>query len=85
MALEDAGRRASGRQFGVHVSVRIPGREIVVTRSHDADIYVALSDAFDIVRRQLLEASGRRLGRPRRAIEHEHEKAARSAPTAVPG
>ena len=66
VAIEDAGQGGDGRQYGVQVTVHIPGREINVSRSHDRDIYVALKDAFDIVRRQLLEASGKRVGRPRR-------------------
>jgi ribosome-associated translation inhibitor RaiA len=65
VAIEDAGRRAEGRQFGVHLTVHIPGREIVVTRSHNEDVYLALRDAFQIVRRELLDASGLRVGRPR--------------------
>ena len=31
----------------------MPGREIVVTRDHDEDVYVALRDAFDAAKRQL--------------------------------
>jgi ribosome-associated translation inhibitor RaiA len=65
VAIEDAGRRGESRQIGVHVTVHVPGREIVVTRSHDEDVYLALGDAFEIVRRQLIEESGIRVGRPR--------------------
>lgn len=64
VAIEDAGR-AQGRQFGVHLTVRIPGREIAVTRSHDEDVYLALGAAFDVARRELLDASGKRFGRPK--------------------
>jgi ribosomal subunit interface protein len=42
-----------GREFRVHVDVRVPGREIVVDRDHHEDVYVALRDAFDAARRQL--------------------------------
>jgi ribosomal subunit interface protein len=44
-----------GRQFTIRVDVRVPGREVVVTRDHHEDIYVALRDAFDSVKRQLEE------------------------------
>jgi ribosomal subunit interface protein len=45
-----------GRQFRVSVDVRVPGREIVANRDHDQDVYVALRDAFDAVKRQVEEA-----------------------------
>ncbi len=43
-----------GRQFRVKVEVRAPDREQAVsTLHHHEDVYVALRDAFDSVRRQL--------------------------------
>ncbi len=43
-----------GRQFDVRVEARAPAREeCVSTLHHDEDVYVALRDAFDSVRRQL--------------------------------
>ena len=65
VAIEDAGRRKEGRQFGVHVTVHVPGREIVDTRSHNDDVFLALRDAFEIVRRELLDASEAHAGPPR--------------------
>jgi ribosomal subunit interface protein len=44
-----------GRHFSVKIDVRVPGREIVATRDHDEDVYVALRDAFDSAKRQLEE------------------------------
>ncbi len=45
-----------GHQFEVRIDVRVPGRaEIVANREHDEDVYVALRDAFDSVKRQLEE------------------------------
>ncbi len=44
-----------GREFAVSLDVRLPGREIVVNRTHDEDVYVALRNAFDTLRRQLDE------------------------------
>jgi ribosomal subunit interface protein len=44
-----------GRQFQVTVDVRVPGKEVVVNRDHHEDVYVALRDAFDSVKRQLEE------------------------------
>ena len=42
-----------GGQFCVKLDIKLPGAEIVVTRDHDEDIYVALRDACQAARRQL--------------------------------
>ena len=42
-----------GGQFCVKLDIKLPGGEIVVTRDHDEDIYVALRDACQAARRQL--------------------------------
>ena len=44
-----------GREFQVGIDVRVPGKEIVVNRAHDEDVYVALRDAFDAAKRQIDE------------------------------
>jgi len=44
-----------GRHFQVSIDVHVRGREIVANRAHDEDVYVALRDAFDAVKRQLEE------------------------------
>lgn len=44
-----------GRQFHVGVDLRVPGKQIAVHRDHHEDVYVALRDAFDTVKRQLEE------------------------------
>jgi ribosomal subunit interface protein len=46
-----------GREFAVRIDIRVPGHEMVVTRDHDEDVYVALRDAFDVAMRQLDEQS----------------------------
>jgi ribosomal subunit interface protein len=48
-------RRQQGRQFQVRVDAHVPGREIVASRDHDEDVYVALRDAFAALTRQLEE------------------------------
>ena len=50
----DAPHRHSdkGRQFSVRLDLRVPGREIVVTREHHEDVYIALRDAFDVAARE---------------------------------
>jgi len=49
----------SGNQFSVKLDIRVPGGEIVVNRDHAEDAYVALRDAFQAARRQLIEHAER--------------------------
>lgn len=42
-----------GRPFAVRVDVTLPGRELSVDRVQHEDVYVALRDAFDDMKRQL--------------------------------
>jgi len=50
--LEDR-HKHQGKKFAVRVDITAPGKEIVVNRQHDEDVYVALRDAFDAAKRQL--------------------------------
>ena len=50
--------RNKGGPFSVHVDLTVPGREIFVNSARDdrvehGDVYVAIRDAFDAVKRQL--------------------------------
>ena len=49
-----------GGQFCAKLDIKLPGAEIVVTRDHDQDIYIALRDACQSARRQLVEHVERR-------------------------
>ncbi|HUN93424.1 MAG TPA: HPF/RaiA family ribosome-associated protein [Burkholderiaceae bacterium] len=42
-----------GRPFGVRIDLTVPGRELAVTHTENEDVYVALRDAFDDMRRRL--------------------------------
>ncbi|MGB6976830.1 MAG: HPF/RaiA family ribosome-associated protein [Gammaproteobacteria bacterium] len=42
-----------GKLFSTHIDLTIPGKEIVVTRVINEDLYVAIRDAFNAARRQL--------------------------------
>jgi len=60
-----------GNLFTVKLDVTLLGGEIVVNRDHAEDVYVALRDAFQAARRQLIEQAERGQGanrpsRPRR-------------------
>ena len=55
-----------GRLFKVSVGVRLPARELAATGQDAEDVYLALREAFDSMRRQLNEAAPMRrpVGRP---------------------
>lgn len=42
-----------GHAFQVRIEVRVPGRDVVATRKHDADVFLALHEAYHAARRQL--------------------------------
>ena len=42
-----------GDLYTVHLEITVPGADIAVTRERDADVYIALREAFDAVRRRL--------------------------------
>lgn len=49
-----------GRPVGVRIDLTIPGRELVVNRVEHEDVYVAIRDAFDDMKRQLDSIAKRR-------------------------
>jgi len=51
-----------GRPFGVRIDVTLPGHELVVNRVQNEDVYVALRDAFDNMKRQLEDVVRKRRG-----------------------
>jgi ribosomal subunit interface protein len=63
---QEAGPGPKGRLFNVSVRVRLPDRELVSTAQSGEDVYAALREAFDSMRRQLTEAAPLRrpVGRP---------------------
>lgn len=52
-----------GRPYGVRIDLTIAGHELVVNRVQNEDVYVALRDAFDCMRRQLEDVVRKRQGR----------------------
>ncbi len=59
-----------GRPYGVRIDLTLPGHELVVNRVQDEDVYVALRDAFDNLRRQLEEVVRRRNDHGRTEARH---------------
>ena len=58
-----------GRPFGVRIDLTVPGHELVVDRVENEDVYVALRDAFDDMKRQLEDVV-----RQRRGDEKQHPR-----------
>lgn len=69
--------RQQGRPFGVRLHVRVPGREFTVDRVQDEDVYVALRDAFDDMKRQLEDVARRVRGQEKLHPEPLHGEVVR--------
>ena len=50
---EAAAHKQQGKLYGLHVDVKLPGREFAITRDRHEDVFVALRDAFDAAKRKL--------------------------------
>jgi len=71
VGVEEIGKHHhQGRQFRVRIDLRVPGKEILATRDHHEDVFVALRDAFDSAKRQLEDVV-----REHRGDVKVHEKA----------
>lgn len=60
-------RHHKGNLFAIRIDLRVPGEELVMTRSPDLaknhkDIYVTIHDGFDLARRELKEFARRQRG-----------------------
>ncbi len=53
-------RHHKGKLYNVHVRLRVPGEELIVSREPGEDLYVAIRDAFDAARRQLQDYADRK-------------------------
>jgi ribosomal subunit interface protein len=54
--------KRNGKLFNVRIDLTVPGRELVVNRKLDQDVYVAIRDAFHALLRQLETYSRKRRG-----------------------
>lgn len=55
-----------GRPYSVRIDLTLPGHEFVVNRVHNEDVYVALRDAFDNMKRQLEDVVRKRRGQEKK-------------------
>ena len=63
VSIEEAQKHQhQGRPFAVRVDVTVPDHELSVDRVHDEDVYVALRDAFDDMKRQVEDVVRRTRG-----------------------
>jgi ribosomal subunit interface protein len=69
-----------GKLFNVKVIITVPGKELVVTRQVDEDVYVAIRDAFDASVRQLEAYSRKRHGHVKTHNDVMHGHVARIMP-----
>lgn len=73
VTLEALPTSTKGSLFTAHTRVSVPGGELVAThdagreRSHD-NVYVAIRDSMEAIRRQLRSYGGRRRDRRRRTV-----------------
>ncbi|MDH5545933.1 MAG: HPF/RaiA family ribosome-associated protein [Gammaproteobacteria bacterium] len=58
-----------GQQYNVRIDITMPGIELVVKREPDQDLSVAVRDAFDAARRQILSYQRKRRGE----VKHHEE------------
>jgi cold shock CspA family protein len=69
-----------GKLFNVKIDLMVPGKELVVTRKCNEDIYVAIRDSFDALVRQLEEHSRKRHGHVKTHNDVMHGHVARIIP-----
>jgi ribosomal subunit interface protein len=69
-----------GNMFNVRLDITVPGKELVVTREPNEDVYVALRDAFDAAKRQLEDYGRRQRGEIKAHAPVLHGKVVRLLP-----
>jgi ribosomal subunit interface protein len=73
----DQKHKHQGKLYNVRIDITVPGKELVVTRKRNEDIYVSLRDAFNAVFRQLEEHSRKRHGHVKTHCDVLHGRVAR--------
>jgi ribosomal subunit interface protein len=66
-----------GRPYTVRIDLTLPGHELVVNREQNEDVYVALRDAFDEMKRQVEQAVQRRRGQEKQHPRELHGEVVR--------
>ncbi len=55
-------RHHQGKLYTVRIDITVPGKELVVNRMENEDLYVAIRDAFDAAKRRLEECARKQRG-----------------------
>ena len=77
VVVDEADRhKRKGKHFVVRVDLHVPGKEIVSSLKESEDPYVAATDAFHVVMRQLDEDLDRRRGEVKRHVDERGDNAA---------
>ena len=66
-----------GRPFEVRIDLTLPGKELVVNHVQNEDVYVALRDAFDSMKRQLEDVVRKRRGQQKLHVQPLHGEVVR--------
>lgn len=66
----DEKRDHQGKPFNIRIEITIPGHQLVSSKEHDEDVYVALRNAFSNVTRMLEDTGRKQRGRGKRHDEH---------------
>jgi len=69
-----------GNLFNVRLDITVPGKELVVTREPNEDVYVALRDAFDAAKRHIEDYGRRQRGEVKAHAPVLHGKVVRLMP-----
>lgn len=73
--------KIQGKLYNVRIDVTVPGKELVVTRKFDYDVYVAIRDAFVAISRQLEEHGRKKNGLIKTHTHVDHGSVKRLVPT----
>jgi ribosomal subunit interface protein len=49
--------KQQGKEFVVHLDIKVPGNEVAITRDHHEDLYAALNETFHAAQRRLEAAA----------------------------
>jgi ribosomal subunit interface protein len=69
-------RKRQGKLYSVHIDLGVPGKELVVDKKQDEDVYIAVRNAFNALKRQVDEYAHKRRGDVKNHVNATHENRA---------
>lgn len=70
-------RKRQGKIYSVHIDLDVPDKELVVDRKEDQDVYIAVRNAFNAMKRQIDDYAHIRRGDVKSHVETTHENRAK--------